>query len=61
MRMDSCTHVLRKAPSEKRQQVRTIRECFLQKLNFEQDFKGRVETELAKRAAGLTGKLTPGS
>ena len=61
MRTDSCTHLLRKAPSEKRQQVRMIRESSLQKLSFEQDFKGRVETELAKRAAGLTGNLTPGS
>ena len=43
MRTDSCTHLLRKAPSEKRQQVRMIREIFLQKLSFEQNFKGRVE------------------
>ena len=45
-----------------------IRESFLQELTFEQDFfflfnkiLKAVETELAKRAGGLTGKLTPGS
>ena len=55
--MDSCTLVLRKALSEKGRQVRTIKQSFLQELSFEQDFKGRVGTELAKRATGLSGKL----
>lgn len=55
--MDSCTLVPRKALSEKGRQVRMIRESFLQELSFEQDFKGRVGAELAKRATGLAGKL----